>query len=124
MSKENSSTGRQWIQKQNAAARISEPRGRGRETPVASPRRDEGDRLPLPPNHALRKVEQEQDDQQRLAFTDQVKQDVHDLLRENSFLTRAERPTAPATRSFHNHLNAPVFTSATAPPPTISPVRP
>ena len=123
MRNEDFSARRQRIQEQNSTTRVSEPRRRSRESP-ATPTGHESDRLPLHPNPALRKVEQEKDEQQRLAFTNQVKEDVHDLLRENSFLTRPEMPTAAATKTFHNHLNAPVFTAAAAPPATINPVRP
>ena len=77
--------------------------------------RNERDRLPLHPNQALRKVEQDEDKQQRLAFTDQVKDNVHALLRENSFLTRPETATTAATKTFHNHLKAPVFTAPPRP---------
>src|SRR5690349_68893 len=112
------------IRKQKPAIRISHPRRRHRESPAIAPRRHNRDRLPLHPDHTLREVEQDKDEKQRWTFANKI-ENVHAFrLREKSFLARAATPAAPAASNFHNHLNAPVFTSAAVPPPTIKPVRP
>src|SRR5215204_6273827 len=94
-----------------------------RDSPPSFRRRNKSDRLPLHPDHTLREIEQEKNQQQRFAVSYKERRHAS-RTRENSFFTSAAIPIPAATSAFHIHLNAPVFTSAAVVPPTIKPVSP